>query len=284
MRILIPALIMCLLTACKSAPQDAPKADATADAANTAAPAGLPAGKGVALDAYSAPEGFKAAWDAAVKGGSVKALCEVWLGGSDKGMCFEDTTAKRASLGAAQAIVFVAEVSYPEEEGGMGGHMDAVLIVEHDGRFYEEVLASAHNGGVGYAGGDVEIKSMTAQEVADGGAAELIVEIEESSWDGDVSANTREFRDATETGVLQLQQGGPRWRMFATTATRSGEEIMVEGEEPTPTLDAPKESKARLVWHAATAEVEPQGVEGIEPIYPPAKVSIDAMPQRDSKP
>lgn len=296
-KLLSVLLLASLLTACKGAPQDAPKADAPASDAPTAqapspdaakapdAPATdkLPADKGVALDAYTpANDGFKGAWEAAVKGGSIKALCDVWLGGADKGTCFEDSTAKRASFGPAHALVFIAERFYTEEEGGMGGHMDAILLVEHAGRFYQEVLASAHNGGVGYAGGDVEIKLLEAKEVADGGSPELILEVELSTWDGDTSTNTREVDDLTETGVLQLQQGGPRWRMFAKTATLDGEEIMIEGEQPTPTLDAPKKATAKLIWHPATAEVEAQGVEGEEPLYPPGKVSIDKMPQRES--
>lgn len=234
---------------------------------------------GMLLQKYEASDAFKTAWEAAIKGGSMKAMCQAWLGDADKGECHEDIADKRVALGDAHAIAFSVEVRYTEDEGGMGYHQDIVLMVGGPQGFFSETLAAAHNGGNGYAGGSASIESLEAKELLNGGAPELLLTVSTSDYDGDTETNTSEFRDEAHTGIVQLSPSGPRWRMYAQRAWKKGTTIMIEGEEPTPKLEPPEEGEAVFVWIPDEDMVEVQHKDGKKPIHTAGRAKISDMPQ-----
>jgi hypothetical protein len=267
-------------TGAASAPEppkaDEPKAEAPkADDTTIEPPAiGTPFKK---LDVNAA---FKSAWVS----GDVKAICAQWA----KAKKLADTncleiTVKTDLNAKIRAVGFSIDIPYDEEEGGMGGHMDGVIIVggEELGYFYDAPV-SAHNGGVGYAGGDAGIKSIEVKEVADKGLPELIVISEENSYDGDTSENTSDTTDLRFTGVVQVSSNNVRWRMLANTYREDGVHIMLDDDDlPKPELGPPTIHEMRLTWFPDKGQVDVMRLKGAEPLIPVGTFALKDMPQRE---
>lgn len=166
-------------------------------------------------------------------------------------------------------------VSHMLESGG--AEDEVFLAVLYADRWFVASLGRAYNPGVGYIGENFNVESVEARDLVPGGGPELVLSLGIDRHDGDYGDNAIESSSDRMVAVLGLDGEAPRWLGAFRTSAVDESGPMIEGEPS----EAPVKRSEHKVDHrfdAASGEVELIAASGFEPVTPPGRFKLGALP------